>query len=90
MLLDDRIYHGKEPEEVRGHHFVYEIVEVNDNGKDVELQYKNMVIKEGGSRFRVYKETDESQVSSFLSCTCSILLYYVSLTLLLILLLTSS
>ena len=70
MLLDDSIYNGKVPDEVKDHLFVYEITDVGDDGNAVTVMFKNQVITPGGNRFRVYQEGDEQQVSSWM---CSLL-----------------
>jgi hypothetical protein len=62
LLLDDTIYQDKAPAEVKGHFFVYEIVKLCDSGRSVTIQYKNLVIKNGGDHFRVYKEGEDTQV----------------------------
>jgi hypothetical protein len=71
LLLGTSIYDTPVAEEVKGHMFVYEIVEFLENGKQVCLKYKNQVIKDGGNTFRVYKESEEAQVSFVFSC-CSL------------------
>jgi hypothetical protein len=65
LLLGTGIYDTPVPAQVKGHMFVYEIVEFLDNGKGVRVQYKDQVIKEGGDTFRVYKDSDDAQVSSY-------------------------
>lgn len=62
ILLDDTIYNGKAPEEVRGYLFVYEIVDVSADDKMVTVEYKNQVIRQGGDRFRVYTDSEDPQV----------------------------
>jgi hypothetical protein len=63
ILLDDSIYDDAVPQNVKDHLFVYEITSIDDNGKEVTIQYKNQVIKDGGNRFRTYTEGDDPQVS---------------------------
>ena len=65
ILLDDRIYETEVPLEVKGHLFVYEVVAFSENGKTVKVEYKNQVIRAGGDKFRVYKDSDDSSVCSF-------------------------
>jgi hypothetical protein len=62
ICLDDSIYDSEVPESVRGHLFVYEVCEVHDNGKTVEVVFKEQVIEAAGDRFKVYKEGDDKQV----------------------------
>lgn len=45
ILLDETIYDDKVPTEVKGHFFLYEVSEVHDGGKTVQVQYKEQVIK---------------------------------------------
>ena len=67
LLLSDAIYtdQTKIPECVKGHHFVYEIVENLPDGKHVTLQYKELVIGPGGTKFRGYKDDKDAQVSDY-------------------------
>jgi hypothetical protein len=62
ILLDDSIYDDKVPAEVKGKLFVYEISSIDANGKQVTIQYKNLVISNGGDRFRQYEEGEDPQV----------------------------
>ena len=64
ILLDDSIYKGKVPANVRGHLFVYEIKDLKDGGKFVTIEYKNLVIKDGADDFHQYLESKEAQYSS--------------------------
>jgi hypothetical protein len=41
--------------------FVYEVVELFENGK-AKVKYLEQVVKEGGNRYRVYKEGEKAQV----------------------------
>jgi hypothetical protein len=70
LLLDTSIYNDEIPEKVVDHMFVYEIVElVSKDGKTIKIQYQNQVIRDGGNKFRKYKDLEESQVSSaFVIC----------------------
>ncbi len=61
-MLDDSIYDDKVPTEVKGKLFVYEISSIDANGKEVTIQYKNLVISNGGDRFRQYEEGEDPQV----------------------------
>lgn len=70
ILLDDSIYDDKVPAEVKKHMFVYEIIDVHENGKIVCLVYKHQVIREGGDKFRVYRDSDDPQVRISL-CSCN-------------------
>jgi hypothetical protein len=63
LLLGTSIYDTPVPEEVKGHMFVYKIVEFVENGEHVCIEYKNQVIKDGDNMFRVYKDSEEAQVS---------------------------
>ena len=63
LLLTDSIYETKVPNEVKGHLFLYEISEIHENGKTVELRYLEQVIARDGDKFRVYKDTEDAQVS---------------------------
>jgi hypothetical protein len=63
LLLDDSIYHGNCPPEVKKHLFVYEVVQLHENGKTAQVKYVDQVVKEGGNRFTVYKEGDDVQAS---------------------------
>jgi hypothetical protein len=65
ILLNDSIYGGKCPEGVRKHMFVYEVVELHPNGRTVKVQYNNQVVRQGGDKYRVYKEGDDVQVRCF-------------------------
>jgi hypothetical protein len=65
ILLTDGIYDDDVPEKVRGHLFLYEIVEWSENGKMAKIEYKNQVIRSGGDRFRTYKDSDDVQVRFF-------------------------
>lgn len=65
ILLDETIYDDKVPTEVKGHFFLYEVSEVHDGGKTVQVQYKEQVIKKNGDHFRVFKEGDDPQVCLF-------------------------
>lgn len=62
LLLNDSIYESRVPDEVKGHHFLYEISEVHENGKTVTLRYLDQVIAADGNKFRVYKDSEETQV----------------------------
>jgi hypothetical protein len=63
-LLNDSIYpKGKAPTEVAGKLFVYEIVEVSDDGKVVTVDYQKQVICEGGDQFILYDDGDDQEVS---------------------------
>lgn len=64
ILLDDSIYDDGAPEEVAGYMFVYEVSEICEDGKSAIVEYKNQVIRPLGNKFRVYKEGDDTQVSS--------------------------
>jgi hypothetical protein len=79
ILLDDTIYNSKVPDEVKGHLFVYEITDVCYDGKSVTVTYKNQVIRPDGDQFRVYEDSDSSQVRSLICCylCCYICLYYI-------------
>jgi hypothetical protein len=69
ILLTDGIYDDDVPEKVKGHLFLYEIVEWSENGKMAKIEYKNQVIRAGGDRFRTYKDSEEVQVSfCFFDC----------------------
>jgi hypothetical protein len=65
LLLDTSIYNDEDaiPEKVVDHLFVYEIVEISENGNTVKILYKNQVIADGGNKFRQYKDSEEAQVS---------------------------
>ena len=65
ILLDDSIYKGKVPADVRGHLFVYEIKDLKDGGKFVTIEYKNLVIKDGADDFHQYLESKEAQYMDF-------------------------
>ena len=65
ILLDESIYDDNVPDKVKDHLFVYEITKVDENGKQVQIQYKNLVIRDGGSRFWNYKDSQEPQVNRF-------------------------
>jgi hypothetical protein len=65
ILLDESIYDDDVPDKVKDHLFVYEITKVDENGKQVQIQYKNLVIRDGGSRFWNYVDSQEPQVSRF-------------------------
>jgi hypothetical protein len=62
LLLDDIIYVGICPSEVKKHMFVYEVVSLNEGGRTAKVKYLEQVVKEGGNRYRVYKEGDKVQV----------------------------
>jgi hypothetical protein len=69
VLLDDRIYvGGKCPAEVKNHWFVYEVVELNENGRSWKVLFKEQVVREGGDKYRVYKEGEKPQVRTFWIC----------------------
>jgi hypothetical protein len=73
LLLDESIYRKtKVPVAVKNHYFVYEVLQVHSNGKDITVLYKNQVIKKGGDAFRVYKDSDDAQVSlvCLIVCVC--------------------
>jgi hypothetical protein len=62
ILLTDGIYDDEVPEKVKGHLFLYEIVEWSENGKLAKIEYKNQVIGAGGDCFWMYKDSEEVQV----------------------------
>jgi hypothetical protein len=66
LLLDTGVYNDDVPEKVINHMFVCKIVELNQNGTTVKIEYKNQVILEGGNKFCQYKDSKETQVSLFL------------------------
>jgi hypothetical protein len=70
MLLGDNIYDGVVPLEVQNHMFVYEITQIDDSAKTVTVEYKNQVIRKGGDKFRVYKDSDEKQVGDYVLIVC--------------------
>jgi hypothetical protein len=77
ILLDTSIYTDAIPEKVVDHLFVYEIVElVSEDGKTIKLEYKNQVIHNGGNKFRQYKDSEESQVSSALVICLFLIIHY--------------
>jgi hypothetical protein len=54
LLLDKSIYRKtKVPVAVKNHFFVYEVLQVHSNIKDITVLYKNQVIKKGGDVFGV-------------------------------------
>jgi hypothetical protein len=42
--------------------FVYEVVQWNQNSMIAKVQYINQVIRQGGDKYRVYKEGNDVQV----------------------------
>ena len=53
LLLDDSIYHGNCPPEVKKHLFVYEVIQLHENGKTAQVKYLDQVVKgvETGLRY---------------------------------------
>lgn len=78
LLLDDSIYHGNCPPEVKKHLFVYEVVQLHENGKTAQVKYLDQVVKEGGNRFTVYKEGDDVQASYGLRSWFFVLLLFLT------------
>jgi hypothetical protein len=75
ILLTNGIYDDEVPEEVKGHLFLYEIVEWSENGKMAKIEYNNQVIRAGGDRLWTYKDSEEVQVSfSFVDCLFTFLI----------------
>jgi hypothetical protein len=67
ILLDDSIYDRRSdiPEAAKGKYFVYELTKL-DGATLCTIEYKDQLIEEGGDRFQVFKEGEETQV-----CVCS-------------------
>jgi hypothetical protein len=67
ILLDDSIYDRASdiPEAAKGKYFVYELTKLDD-ATYCTIEYKDQLIEEGGDRFQVFKEGEETQV-----CVCS-------------------
>ena len=62
LLLDDGIYDSKVPDEVKGHFFLYQVSQIYDDKKTIQIEYKNQVIRPKGNAFRVYRDSDDTQV----------------------------
>lgn len=66
LLLEDNIYGrpGDIPEEVRDHHFEYQVVSI-DNSRRCTIKFNDLVIKPGADKFRAFKESDQQQQMEF-------------------------
>jgi hypothetical protein len=78
VLLDNSIYVEKCPAEVKKHWFVYEVVELNENGKSWKVLFKEQVVREGGDKYWVYKEGMKPQVHIFLCCVFPVFVFLTS------------
>ena len=73
LLLDDGIYDSKVPDEVKGHFFLYQVSQIYDDKKTIQIEYKNQVIRPKGNAFRVYRDSDDTQVCRI--CPCIVLFH---------------
>jgi hypothetical protein len=55
------------------------VLQVNDNGKANKVLYKNQVIRLDGDMFRIYRDSDDAQVSLFNLAVLLLLLYFLHL-----------